>query len=339
MTTTGVVIGKFMPLHEGHVYLIEFAKNFVDELTVLVDNLPLHVDTMNLKDRVDIVSARFPDVIVKGIDEVTFQEPEESPVFWEAWRDYIVRNVGYKPDYIIGSMDYIKKLGEVIGCEYIMVDKARTIYPISATIIRNAIDAYLDGNQEDFLNVKKFIPNVTNDYLTKDIFIVGGESTGKTTLAKKLAQEYKTINVPEYAIDYIAEKGSDISPNDMYNIVRGQLALQNTVLKESNIFCFHDTDAISSKIWYRKFFGNGGIEFFDNIINKQKDGFYVLLSPSIPWVDETYRYFENEVDRNWFHNEFKKELVLYGKKFIELNANEALSYFSNNAKQIYKDAI
>lgn len=337
MPTTAVVIGKFMPLHEGHVYLIEFAKNFVDELTVLVDNLPEHIDTMTLNERVNIVTTRFPDVIVKGIDEVTFQEPEESPVFWEAWRDYIVRNVGYKPDYIIGSMDYIKKLAEVIGCEFIMVDKERTIYPISATIIRNSINQYLDGNQKDFLNVKKFVPDVTNDYLTKDIFIVGGESTGKSTLAKKLADVYQTINIPEYAIDYIAEKGTDIKRNDMYNIVRGQLALQNTVRKESNIFCFHDTDAISSKIWYRKFFGNDGIEFFDTLIDKQKDGFYILLSPSIPWVDETYRYFEDDKDRKWFHEEFKKELTLYGKKFIELNADEAFIYFKNNAQQIYKD--
>ncbi len=336
MSTKGVVIGKFMPLHVGHVYLIDFARNFVDELTVLVDNLPKHIDTMTLSKRVEIVKKQFPDVTVRGIDVVTYQEPEESPFFWEAWRDYIIRNCGYKPDYIIGSMDYIKKLADVIGCEYIMTDKERVSYPISATIIRNAINSYFE-NKTDFFNIKKFIPAVTNEYITKDIYIVGGESTGKTTISEKLSIDFNTTKIPEYAINYIYDHGRDLNQNDLYNIVRGQLSLQNSLRSESNVFCFHDTDAITTKIWYRKFFGDEGIDFFDNIISKQKDGFYILLKPNLPWVEESYRYFEKNNDRNWFHNEFKKELTLYNKNFVELEYNEVIEYFNDNAKKIYQE--
>ena len=33
---SGLVIGKFMPPHAGHQYLIDFAREFVEELTVQV---------------------------------------------------------------------------------------------------------------------------------------------------------------------------------------------------------------------------------------------------------------------------------------------------------------
>lgn len=31
-----MVLGKFMPPHAGHVYLCEFARRWVDELTIVV---------------------------------------------------------------------------------------------------------------------------------------------------------------------------------------------------------------------------------------------------------------------------------------------------------------
>lgn len=336
MSKSGVVIGKFMPLHTGHIHMIEFAKNFIDDLTVLVDNLPNGLDTMTLEDRTAIVKKTFPHINVKAIDIPTYQDPSESPDFWEFWRDCIVRNVGKKPDYIIGSMDYIKPLADVIGCEFIMNDKARSHVPISATVIRNAIQHYLNGDHEDFFKIKDFIPTVTNNYLTRDIYIVGGESTGKSTLARNLANQLQTIYVNEYAIDYIGEHGRDLNEDDLLNIARGQLALQKTLRRESNLFCIHDTDLITSKIWYKKFFG---VEHpnFDDLISRQQDGFYILLKPTLKWVAEEYRYYEADVDRNWFHEEFKRQLNHYDKKYIEVDVDENLvQSIINNLKNIYE---
>lgn len=336
MSKSGVVIGKFMPLHTGHIHMIEFAKNFIDDLTVLVDNLPNGLDTMTLEDRTAIVKKTFPHINVKAIDIPTYQDPSESPDFWEFWRDCIVRNVGKKPDYIIGSMDYIKPLADVIGCEFIMNDKARSHVPISATVIRNAIQHYLNGDHEDFFKIKDFIPTVTNDYLTRDIYIVGGESTGKSTLAHNLANQLQTIYVNEYAIDYIGEHGRDLNEDDLLNIARGQLALQKTLRRESNLFCIHDTDLITSKIWYKKFFGVEHTNF-DDLISRQQNGFYILLKPTLKWVAEEYRYYEADVDRNWFHEEFKRQLNHYDKKYIEVDVDENLvQSIINNLKNIYE---
>ena len=37
--TTGMLLGKFLPPHLGHVYLGEFAGRFVDRLTIVVCSL------------------------------------------------------------------------------------------------------------------------------------------------------------------------------------------------------------------------------------------------------------------------------------------------------------
>jgi cytidyltransferase-like protein len=37
---TGMVLGKFMPLHRGHEALLRFARDRAEDLTVVVDNIP-----------------------------------------------------------------------------------------------------------------------------------------------------------------------------------------------------------------------------------------------------------------------------------------------------------
>ena len=72
------------------------------------------------------------------------------------------------------------------------------------------------------------------------IALFGPESTGKTTLAKQLAEYYKTDWVPEFARDYLQEKWDkqqalcDI--NDMLPIAYGQTQLENekTATAETN---------------------------------------------------------------------------------------------------------
>ena len=63
------------------------------------------------------------------------------------------------------------------------------------------------------------------------IALFGPESTGKTTLAKQLAEYYKTEWVPEFARDYLQEKwdkSQDIcNVDDMLPIAYGQTKSEN----------------------------------------------------------------------------------------------------------------
>ena len=70
------------------------------------------------------------------------------------------------------------------------------------------------------------------------IALFGPESTGKTTLAKQLAEYYKTDWVPEFARDYLQEKweksGQICGIDDMLPIAYGQTKLENDALSTAN---------------------------------------------------------------------------------------------------------
>ena len=78
--STGFLLGKFLPPHRGHQYLIEFARNYVDRLTVLVCTIEQEPIPGRL--RYQWMCEAFPGVdLVHHTDEIP-QAPEEHPDFW-----------------------------------------------------------------------------------------------------------------------------------------------------------------------------------------------------------------------------------------------------------------
>ena len=61
----------------------------------------------------------------------------------------------------------------------------------------------------------------------KKIVVIGPESTGKTTLCARLAEQFHSQWVPEYAREYLLAHGKSYSLEDLLVIARGQLALED----------------------------------------------------------------------------------------------------------------
>jgi cytidyltransferase-like protein len=78
--TTGLIIGKFLPPHTGHQYLIDFARNWVDRLTVLVCSLA--AEPIPGAMRHAWMREMFPAVNVVHVEDENPQEPHEHPDFW-----------------------------------------------------------------------------------------------------------------------------------------------------------------------------------------------------------------------------------------------------------------
>ncbi len=90
-TGTGLILGKFLPPHLGHVYCAEFARRFVGRLTVLVCSLDREPISGRL--RFEWMRELFPDCDVRHVTDEVPQEPAEHPDFWAIWRDLIRREV------------------------------------------------------------------------------------------------------------------------------------------------------------------------------------------------------------------------------------------------------
>ena len=67
--------------------------------------------------------------------------------------------------------------------------------------------------------------------MLKKIVVIGPESTGKSTLCQQLAEHYHTSWVPEYAREFLLTHGTDYSYEDLLEIAKGQIALEDSITK------------------------------------------------------------------------------------------------------------
>jgi HTH-type transcriptional regulator, transcriptional repressor of NAD biosynthesis genes len=82
------------------------------------------------------------------------------------------------------------------------------------------------------------------------VVFLGAESTGKSTLAARMALEYKTICVLEYGREVWERKGGQITPEDYVHIARHHRELEVLAVLEAHErgrpWVFVDTNAITT---------------------------------------------------------------------------------------------
>jgi NadR type nicotinamide-nucleotide adenylyltransferase len=152
------------------------------------------------------------------------------------------------------------------------------------------------------------------------IAILGPESTGKTELAIKLAEHFKTRWIPEYARKYIENLKGSYTYEDICIIAQEQIEEEQNVERITTPveYVFFDTELIITKVWFSYRFG-----LIPDFVKKQLEtGFfdlYLLCSPDLPWEPDLVR--EHGEDREFFFNWYKKEIEQLEKPYVIVNGN------------------
>src|SRR5690606_32310922 len=81
------------------------------------------------------------------------------------------------------------------------------------------------------------------------IAFTGPESTGKTTLATQMAEEFSTIWVPEYAREFLTDLNRPYTQNDILGIAEKQWDTIEFVSRSSLSYIFFDTEMLVLKVW------------------------------------------------------------------------------------------
>ena len=272
----GMVLGKFMPPHLGHLYLVEFAQAFCDELCIVVGSLQNEPIAGQL--RYQWMQQLMPQAHVVHLTDENPQYPEEHHDFWNIWQASLKRVLPFDVDYVFASEEYGQRLAEVLGARFVPVDIGRTQVPISGTQIRQAPFENWD-----------YLPRCVRPYFLKKVCIFGPESTGKSTLGQKLAEHYQTVCVPEYARTWLERKEGDVELGDMRTIVQGQLAAQKALEFEANRIVFSDTDPLLSTIWSEKLFGQVP-DWMNEVAQRTTFNLYLVTDVDVPWVADKVRY-------------------------------------------------
>jgi NadR type nicotinamide-nucleotide adenylyltransferase len=153
--------------------------------------------------------------------------------------------------------------------------------------------------------------------MIKRVAITGPESTGKSMLAKGLADYYKTAWVPEYAREYIDQLKRPYKEPDILEIAKGQLKWEKEaerVMRKSRDgenFLFCDTEMLVTKIWSDVKFGRCDPWILNQLETHGYD-LYLLCNIDIPW----------EFDPQREHPEMREQLFsLYYEELLERNLN------------------
>jgi HTH-type transcriptional repressor of NAD biosynthesis genes len=308
----GLVLGKFMPMHKGHEYLIRFAQGFCEELTVVVDCLK--DQTYSTSQRKKWIEEEIPGVKVVALQKEMPQDPSETADFWSIWKEAIFEAAG-KPDVVVAAMDYGWTLAHHLGCEMVACDVSRKSLPISATQIREDTNSQWD-----------WLCGSAKASLTKRLIFLGPESTGKTTLAQKMAQEEKTIYVPEYAKALIDRQHGEFFEHNVKSVLKAQRQSENVLAREDGPHIFCDSDALSTLIWSQTLFGHAPEEAFQLSKRTGENTMTFLMTPETKWVEDSHRKVvgdkAKELDFRWkmFH-EFEELLLNFKRPYLVVPGN------------------
>lgn len=152
----GLVIGKFMPLHKGHMKLIDYALNNCDTLTILVcGNKNDSIDSQLRFKWVCDIYEKNKNVRVEYMENNLPCDKKFTDEDILEWCKYIKSRFP-NINMFFSSEKYGDYLAKFMSIEHIIYDMNRDEIPISGTMIRNNPIKYLD-----------YLPDVVKSYFKK----------------------------------------------------------------------------------------------------------------------------------------------------------------------------
>jgi HTH-type transcriptional repressor of NAD biosynthesis genes len=301
----GLVIGKFYPPHRGHKYLIDTAKAQCEELTVILcwkksETIPGFL-------RAEWLKKIHPNVYIKVIEDNKLADGDSK-----GWAQFTIDVLGYVPDAVFTSEAYGDPYASFMGTTHILVDRARTFIPISATLVR-----------KDPLAAADFLEPCVRAYFARRVCVIGAESTGTTTLARDLAKYYKTVWVPEYGRIYSEGKlfgGKEAlwRSEEFTFIAKEQADLEDKLAESSNGLVICDTDPFATSVWHERYMNNNSDEV-ETVASHRTYDIYIVTGDEIPFVQDGTRDGENV--RHSMHQKFIEKLEKSHRRFVVVTGN------------------
>ena len=174
--------------------------------------------------------------------------------------------------------------------------------------------------------------NLQNENLCLKIVLYGPECTGKTTLAKLLANHYKSEWVPEFAREYLQKKWNKFqkvcTKEDLPVIVSEQLKMENKKISMAKKYLFCDTNILVTRIWSETHFNGYCDPEIIKLSEQLSYDYYLLTSIDVPWKKDDLRDRPND-----------REKMFYYFKDVLDNNNKPYSIIKGSIEERLTDSI
>lgn len=300
----GFALGKFMPPHQGHLFLLEAARRMVDEMTVLVCSFEAEPIPGAL--RHDWMRALLPGLNVRHMHREIPQNPDEHPDFWPIWRAAIAEFHPQRIDCVFAAERYVFRLAAELGAKPVLIDPDREIFAVSGGDIRADPSAHWN-----------FIPPIVRPYFQQRVCLLGPESSGKSRLAETLARRFAGPHMPEYgrAYDAAHRGGEGWRAADLVALATTHRAMRDALSPFAGPVLIEDTDAIQTAVWAEYLLGETPADLEALIAGEAPAELYLLLTPEVAWRDDGTRYCGTEEVRTWFFERCRDRLRALGRRF------------------------
>lgn len=330
----GLVVGKFCPLHRGHELVIDTALAQCNEVLLISYTQPAfeHCDA-DARER--WLAERFPQTRRLVLDDERFAAlvaahhgpgPATLPhnddgdaahrdfVGWlcdcvfDCSVDAVFTSEDYGDGFAAALTAYFRQRRDPqhIEVRHVCVDRERHAIPISGSAIRHDPHAHREH----------LSPMVYADFVQRAC-LLGGESSGKTTLAQALALRLGTAWVPEYGRQRWEVQGGALVFDDLLQIARIQLAQERQLSRQALRWLICDTSPLTTLLYCRDLFGRADPEL-ERLAAHRYDHVF-LCAPDFPFVQDGTR--RDEAFRQRQHAWYVRELEMRGIAYTLLKGD------------------
>lgn len=278
----GLVVGKFSPLHRGHMLLIDAALAACREVIVISYSVP-QLDGCAAAVRRHWLATLYPQVRVLVVDgEGVPSNAAPDHVHRLFVGQLCLDRLNARPDAVFTSENYgdgfAAVLSELFGApvRHVNVDQARLRMPVSGTVIRadpHAHRAWLH-------------PAVYASFVER-IAILGGESSGKTTLAAGLALRLGSCWAPEFGREHWVARAGALRFDDLLHIAQVQVAREDALAGHAQRWLVCDTTPLATLFYSLDLFGRAEPELVQ-LAQRRYDS-VLLCAPEFDFVQDGTR--------------------------------------------------
>jgi HTH-type transcriptional repressor of NAD biosynthesis genes len=320
----GLVVGKFAPLHNGHVLVVKRALSLCNRVVVISYANP-ELPGYGAQRREAWLKNCFPGLTVlvvtperlaswltSDIPAIPANDAADS-----TQRDFVAtlcqRVLGLRVDAVFTSEAYGDGFAAHLSqrfraldptsppVHHIMIDHERRVEPISGTELRANLWRHWN-----------YLPPPVARSLVQRIAFLGGESSGKTSLAANLAGEFGTAWVPEYGRELWEAKKGDLAYDDLALIAREQIRREGSAADSARGFVFCDTSPLTTLFYSLDMFGRADPELY--LAAQRSYSAVVLCAPDFPFVQDGTR--RDETFRQQQHAWYEAQLAARGVCYV-----------------------